>query len=183
MYRKIPLFSPKFGHKEIDAATDALKSHFWASGAGVGRVLEFEKRFKKFTGCDECIAVDNGTSALHLALNILDIKEKEVLVPSLTFVTTVHSILYNGGIPIFVDVEPKTLCMNPNDLENKITNRTRVVIPVHFGGLPCNMTSITRISKKNSIHIVEDAAHACGSKYEGKKIGSISELTCFSFIQ
>ncbi|SMH72309.1 DegT/DnrJ/EryC1/StrS family aminotransferase [Candidatus Nitrosotalea okcheonensis] len=181
MNRRIPLFSPKFDHKEIDAAKDALKSHFWASGAGVGRVSEFEQRFKKFTGCDECVAVNNGTDALHLALNILDIKKKEVLVPSLTFVTTVHSILYNEGIPVFVDVEPGTLCMDPNDLENKITSHTKAVIPVHFGGLPCNMARITKISKENSIHVAEDAAHACGSKYEGKMIGNISELTSFSF--
>ena len=181
MYKKIPLFSPKFDHKEIDAAKDALKSHFWASGAGVGRVLEFEKRFKRFIGCDECVAVNNGSAALHLALDILDIRGKEVLVPSLTFVTTVHAILYNGGIPVFVDVEPETLCIDPNDLEKKITKKTKAVIPVHFGGFPCNMNTIMKIVKKNSLHAIEDAAHACGSRYEGKKIGSISELSCFSF--
>lgn len=181
MYRKIPLFSPKFDHKEINAAKAALKSHFWASGAGVGKVLEFEKQFKQFTGCDECVAVNNGSAALHMALNILDIKGKEVLVPSLTFVTTVHSILYNGGIPVFVDVEPTTFCIDPDDLENKITKKTKAIIPVHFGGFTCNMNTIMKISKKNSLHVVEDAAHACGSTYEGKKIGSISELSCFSF--
>lgn len=181
MHRKIPLFSPKFDHKEINAAKDALKSHFWASGAGVGKVSEFEKQFKQFTGCDECVAVNNGSAALHMALNILDIKGKEVLVPSLTFVTTVHSILYNGGIPVFVDVEPTTFCIDPDDLENKITKRTKAIIPVHFGGFTCNMNTIMKISKMNSLHIVEDAAHACGSTYEGKKIGSISELSCFSF--
>lgn len=181
MYRKISLFSPKFDHKEIDAAADALKSHFWASGAGVGRVLEFEKRFKRFIGCDECVAVNNGSAALHLALNLLDIKGKEVLVPSLTFVTTVHAILYSGGIPVFIDVEPKTLCMDTKDLENKISKKTKAVIPVHFGGLPCDMTRIGRISKRNSLHVVEDAAHACGSRYKDKMIGAISELSCFSF--
>lgn len=181
MYRKIPLFSPKFDHKEINAAKDALKSHFWASGAGVGKVLEFEKRLKQFIGCHECVAVNNGSAALHMALDILDIKGKEVLVPSLTFVTTVHAIVYNGGIPVFVDVEPETLCIDPNDIENKITKKTKAVIPVHFGGFPCNMDAVMNISKKNSLHVVEDAAHACGSTYEGKKIGSISELSCFSF--
>ena len=107
--------------------------------------------------------------------------KKEVLVPSLTFVSTIHAIKYNGGIPIFVDVIPDTLCIDPVDLENKITNKSKVILPVHFGGYPCNMESLRKISKRNSLIIVEDAAHACGSKYNGKKIGSLSDFTCFSF--
>lgn len=158
-----------------------MKSHLWASGAGIGKVLEFENKFKEYIGCDECVAVNSGTAALHLALDILDIKGKEVLVPSLTFVTTVHSILYNQGRPVFVDIEPKTLCMDPIDFKNKITKNTKGVIPVHFGGFPSNMNTILKIAKENTIHVVDDAAHACGSRYEGKKIGSINELSCFSF--
>jgi dTDP-4-amino-4,6-dideoxygalactose transaminase len=166
---------------EIKSVIKTLKSGFWASGAGTGNVLEFEKKFKMYTNAQECVAVDSGTAALHLALNVLDVYKKEVLVPSLTFVSTVHAIMYNGGIPVFVDVTPDTLCIDPVDLENKITNKSKVILPVHFGGYPCNMKSLRKISNRNSLVIVEDAAHACGTKYNGKKIGSLSDFTCFSF--
>ena len=158
-----------------------MNSLHWASGTGKGKVLEFEKNFMKYTSSQECVALNSGTAALHLALNLLDIKDKEVLVPSLTFVTTVHSILYNGGIPIFVDVEPKTFCMDIADLEKKITRKTKAIIPVHYGGLSCQMDKIKKIAKNNSCKVVSDAAHACGAKFNGKKIGSECELVCFSF--
>jgi len=154
---------------------------YWASGAGTGKVKEFEKKFKEYTNAQECVSVDSGTAALHLALNILDIKNKEVLVPSLTFVTTVHSILYNGGIPIFVDVDPTTLCMDINDTKRKMSKKTKVIIPMHFGGYPCKIDEIEKIAQENSCYVVEDAAHACGAKFKGKRIGAQSELVCFSF--
>jgi dTDP-4-amino-4,6-dideoxygalactose transaminase len=179
--KKIKLFSPKFDNKEISAATIALKSSRWASGDGDGKVLEFEEKFLRYIKAKECVAVNSGTASLHLALNILNITNKEVLVPSMTFVTTVHSILYNGGIPVFVDIDPFTLCIDPKDIEKKITNKTKVIMPVHYGGFPCEMDRISKIAKENSLHIVEDAAHACGAKYRGKKIGSGNELACFSF--
>lgn len=181
MKKTIKLFSPKFDRKEISAAVNALKSSNWASGAGKGKVLEFERRFNKYIDSKECVAVNTGTAALHLALNLLDIEEKEVLVPSLTFVTTVHSILYNGGIPVFVDIDPSTLCIDPTDVQRKITKKTKAIVPVHYGGFPSKMIEINKIAKDNSLHIVEDASHACGAKYQGKRIGSESELVCFSF--
>ena len=177
----INLFSPTFDSSEIKSAVKTIKSGFWASGSGIRNVSKFENKFKKHTNAQECVAVDSGTAALHLALNILDINKKEVLVPSLTFASTVHAIKYNGGIPIFVDVIQDTLCIDPLDLEKKITDKSKVILPVHFGGYPCDMKSLIKISKKNSLTIVEDAAHACGTKYNGKKIGSLSDFTCFSF--
>jgi len=177
----IKLFSPTFDGLEIKNTIRTIKSGFWASGAGIGNVSKFEDRFKKYTNAQECVAVDSGTAALHLALNILDVNKKEVLVPSLTFASTIHAIKYNDGIPIFVDVTPDTLCIDPVDLENKITKKSKVILPVHFGGYPCEMTYLKKIAKKNSLFIVEDAAHACGAKYNGKKIGSLGDLTCFSF--
>lgn len=181
MHKKIKLFSPKFDRRELNATVNTIKTGQWASGAGIGKVQEFENKFKEYIGCGECVAVNSGTAALHLALNLLDIKRKEILVPSLTFVTTVHSVLYNGGIPVFVDIEPNTLCMDPIDLESKITKKAIAIIPVHFGGYPCQMERIHRVAKRKSIHVIEDASHACGSTYNGKKIGAISELSCFSF--
>ena len=177
----IKLFFPTIDNSEITATVKTLKSGFWASGAGVGNVKKFENRFKKYTNATECIAVDSGTAALDLALKVLDINKKEVLVPSLTFVSSINAIKYNGGIPIFVDVKSDTLCMNPKDLENKITKKSKVILPVHFGGYSCDMDEIKKISKKNKLLVVEDAAHATGSKYRNKKIGSIGDLTCFSF--
>ena len=182
MSRKIiKLFSPSIDDKEITASNKVLKSKFWTSGAGTGKVLEFEKKFAKFIDSRGCVAVDSGTSALHLALNVLDVKNKEVAVPSLTFVSTVHSIIHNGGIPIFIDVDSSTLCMDTDDLERKISHKTKVIIPVHIGGLPCDMYKIKKIGKQNGSHVLDDAAHACGANYGEKKIGSIAELTCFSF--
>ncbi len=177
----IKLFSPAFDRLEIKSVTKTLESGFWASGAGIGNVLKFEEEFKKYTNSQECVAVDSGTAALHLALNVLEVKNKEILVPSLTFASTVHAIKYNGGIPIFVDIISDTLCIDPIDLENKITKKSRIILPVHFGGYPCNMKLLKKIAKNNSLLIVEDAAHACGTKYKGKKIGSLGDLTCFSF--
>ena len=177
----IKLFFPTIDNAEITSAIKTLKSGFWASGAGVGNVKKFENKFKKYTNASECVAVDSGTAALDLALKVLNINKKEVLVPSLTFVSSINAIKYNGGIPIFVDVEPDTLCMDPEDLENKITKKSKVILPVHFGGYSCDMNAIKKISKKNKLLIVEDAAHATGSKYKNKKIGSIGDLTCFSF--
>ena len=177
----IKLFSPSINNKEIDVVTKVLKSKFWSSGSGIGNVLEFEKKFCDFTNANECVAVNSGTAALHLALAVSNIDQKEVLVTPLTFVSTIHSIKHNGGIPVFVDIDPKTLCIDPTSLEEKISKNTKAILPVHFGGYPCNLKKIKKIAKNNSLTVVEDAAHACGSSYDNQKIGSLSEFTCFSF--
>ncbi len=181
MKKIIKLFSPKFDNDEISAAVNTLKSSHWASGNGKGNVEKFENNFLKYINAKDCVAVNSGSAALHLALNLLDVKNKEILVPSFTFVTTVHSILYNGGIPVFVDINPKTLCVEPNDLEKKITKKTGGIIMMHYGGFPSELNRIKKIAKNNSLQIVEDAAHACGTKNNEKKIGSENEFACFSF--
>jgi len=177
----IKLFSPIVSDLEIKSVTKTLKSGFWASGAGTGNVKKFENEFNKYTKSSECIAVDSGTAALHLALKVLDIRKKEVLVPSLTFASTINAIKYNEGIPVFVDIKSDTLCIDPKDIERKITKKSKIILPVHFGGYPCDMNSIKKIGKKNHLFVVEDAAHACGATYKKKKIGSLSDFTCFSF--
>lgn len=106
MKKKIKLFDPLIGKKEEKILVNSLKSHFWASGAGTGHVGSFESEFNNYIGSNNCVAVNNGTSALHLALSLMDIKNKEVILPSLSFVSTAHAILYNGGKPVFVDIEP-----------------------------------------------------------------------------
>jgi len=179
--KRIKLFDPVIGKNEENAIKKILHSHNWASGAGDGSVYEFERKFSDFLGNKNCISVNSGTAALHLGLSLFDIKNKEVILPSLSFVSTAHAIIYNGGIPVFVDVDPKTLCIDPKEIEKAITKNTRVILPVHLGGIPCDLQKISKISKKFGLSIVEDAAHAAGAKYNGKKIGNHGNCVCFSF--
>jgi perosamine synthetase len=177
----IKLFDPSISDDEINATTSVLKSKFWASGSGINNVQNFEKSFGKYVGAKETVAVNSGSAALHLGLSLFNLKNKEVLVPSLTFVSTVHAILQNGGIPVFIDIDPITLSMNIDEIKKKISKKTEAIIAVHFGGMPINLKKLKKISLEYKIPIIEDAAHACGSKYDNKKIGSHSDLICFSF--
>lgn len=177
----IKLFAPTFDETEKHALLDVLESGTWASGAGKERVREFEEKLSSYVGSEHCVALNSGTAALHLSLLQFDLKDKEVLVPSLTFVSTVHAILYAGGKPVFVDIDQHTLCLDAHDLKKKITKNSALVMPVHFGGMPCDLNEIEKIARENDLSIVEDAAHACGTKYNGKKIGSHNEMVCFSF--
>ncbi len=181
MMPKIKLFDPHIDDSEKRALNDVLDSHFWASGAGIGHVKKFEEKFSKYVDSRECVAVNSGTAALNLALSMYDIKNKEVILPSLSFVSTAHAVVLNGGIPIFADVNPQTLCIDPIQVKKLISKRTKVILPVHFAGFPANLREIMKICKDNNIHLVEDAAHASGSSYENKKIGSHGDLVCFSF--
>jgi perosamine synthetase len=181
MKKQIKLFDPVIGAKEKKAITNVLQSKFWASGAGTGKVLEFENNFNKYIGSDHCIAVSNGTAALHLALSLVDIKNKEVILPSLSFVSTAHAVIYNGGIPVFVDVDPDTLCIDPQMIKKSITKKTRVILPVHLGGMPCNLDEISTLCTESKIALIEDAAHAAGASYKKRKIGSHGMAVCFSF--
>ena len=178
--KKIKLFDPAIDEREVKKVVKTLTSGFWASGAGGSQVQEFEKNFKKFINSKSCVSVNSGTAALHLAATLCDIKGKEVILPSLSFVSTAHAIMYNGGIPVFVDVNPHTLCIDPEEIKKKISKKTRCIIPVHFGGMPADIKKIQKLSNSN-IMIIEDAAHACGSEFNGKKIGSHGDFVCFSF--
>ena len=178
--KKIKLFDPAIDEREVKKTVKTLMSGFWASGAGGGQVQEFEKKFKIFINSKSCVSVNSGTAALHLAAALCDIKGKEVILPSLSFVSTAHAIMYNGGIPVFVDVNPHTLCIDPEEIKKKISKKTRCIMPVHFGGMPADIKKIQKLSNSN-IMIIEDAAHACGSEFNGKKIGSHGDFVCFSF--
>lgn len=181
MAKKIKLFDPSVGTEEQHVTQQVLKSHFWASGAGIGYVKKFEESFRKFIGSDDCVAVNSGTAALNLALSLIDLKGKEVIVPSLTFVATVNAILLNGGKPVFADVKYDTMCIDPHHIEKLITKKTKVVLPVHYAGMPCDLEKIQQICKKNDLMLIEDAAHAAGAKFMGKRIGSHGNIVCFSF--
>ena len=177
MTHKIQLFKPFVNQDEERMMAKVFKSNFWASGSGSGTVLKFENEFKKYLKSDECIAVNSGTSALNLALSLFNIKDKEVILPSLSFVSTANCVLQNGGIPIFADVDPKTLCLEPESVRKLINKKTKAVIPVHFGGMPCNMEYFSQLSKKYGIKVIEDAAHAAGSSFNRKRIGSHSSVS------
>ena len=181
MAGKIQLSKPLVTSAEENIIKKVIKSHFWASGSGVGYVKKFENSLNKFTGSNTCIGVNSGTAALNLALSLFDLKNKEVLIPSLTFVSTAHAVILNGAKPIFVDVNPETLCLDEKQIQNSITKNTKAIIPVHFAGFPCNLTAIRSICKKNNLYLIEDAAHAIGSTFNNKKIGAYGDAVCFSF--
>lgn len=175
----IQVFRPSFGQEEIDAVAEVLKSGWLGLGP---KTAEFEEKFAAYCGAKYAVALNSCTAALHLSLVAFGIKEgDEVLVSPMTFVSTVHAVIYVGATPVFVDVEPDTLCMSVEDIKRKVTPRTRAVIPVHYGGHPCEMDEIMQIARQNNLIVIEDAAHACGAEYKGRKVGSIGDTTCFSF--
>lgn len=175
----LPVFRPAMGQEEVDSVAEVIKSGWLGMGP---KTEEFENKFAKYVDVNYAIGLNSATAALHLAMLALGIgKGDEVLVPSLTFVSTAHAALYVGAKPVFVDVDETSLCMDLEDLEKKITKKSKAVIPVHFGGHPVDLDKIHEIAKKHNLKVVEDASHACGSQYKGKMIGGLSDLTCFSF--
>ena len=165
--------------EEIAAVTKVLRSGRLASGSSV---LEFESRFAAYLGCEHAVAVNSGTAALHLALLCLKIGPgDEVIVPPLTFFSTVAAILYVGAIPVFADIEPSSLCLDPKDVKRCITSQTRAILPVHIYGNAAEMDSLKELAKVNGLALVEDAAQAHGTEYKGKKVGTFSDAGVFSF--
>ncbi len=175
----IPFYRPSLGKEEIDEVTSVIKSGWIGLGP---KTEEFEKELEKFLGKKHIITTNSATSALHLALIASNIKEgDEVISPSLTFVATNHVILYQKAIPVFCDVDPNTLCADPNDIIKKITPKTRAIIVMHYGGHAVDMDPIIKAVKNKNIMVIEDAAHAFGGKYKGKMLGTIGDFGCFSF--
>lgn len=145
-------------------------------------VKEFESKLESNLGFQNCVALNSGTSALHLALVLAGIKEgDEVILPAQTFIATGLVILQQKAIPVFADIDYKTGNISTLSIKSKITNKTKAIIPVHWGGYPCDMDEINALAKVNNLIVIEDAAHALGATYKNKAIGSISDYTCFSF--
>ena len=177
----IKLFDPIIDQNEKNNLYKVLQSHSWASGAGSNFVNNFEKKFVKFIGSKTGVSVNSGTAALHLAVSAIPKNTGEIIVPSLSFVSTAHCVTYSGHKVVFADIDPQTGCIDIDDIKNKISKKTRAIIPVHFGGLACNLKEILNLAKTYGILTIEDAAHAAGSKYEGKNIGTHGDMVCFSF--
>lgn len=177
----IPYGKHYIDEEDIQAVVNALQEDYIATGPGLD---EFEKTFAKYVGAKYAVSVSSGTAALHASCNALGIKEgDEVITTPITFVSTASSVLLCGGTPVFADIDKDTYNIDPDDIERKITKRTRAIIPVHFTGQPCEMKRIHEIAEKYGLKIIEDAAHAHGADYYGSKIGSCrySDLTAFSF--
>jgi perosamine synthetase len=175
----IQVFKPALGEEEYQAVKEVMQSGWIGLGP---KTREFEERFADYVGSRYAIGLNSGTAALHLALMGYGIKAgDEVLVPSLTFISTVHAICYLGATPVFADVYEDTLCVDIEDVQRKITPRTRAIIPVHYGGHPCDLDELHGLADPRGIVVIEDAAHAAGASYKGRKIGSLSQATCFSF--
>jgi perosamine synthetase len=176
----IPIASPVIGEREITYVTDAIRSG-WVSSMGpyIGR---FEQEFARYLDVSHAITVSNGTVGLYLALHSLGIGPgDEVLVPDLTFVATVHSVLQVGATPVLVDVEPDTWCIDPLAAEQAITSRTRAIIPVHLYGHPADMKAILSLAQKHGLFVVEDAAEAHGAEVDHQRVGSFGDVGVFSF--
>lgn len=179
MNRKtIPVFKPSFGREELDA----LKEPFKTGWIGLGpKTKEFEEKFAQYIGTAYASAMNSCTAALHLGLEALGIKGKEVITTPMTFVSTNHAILYNGGIPVFCDIEEDTLNIDAGKIEELVTKNTAAITVLHYGGHACNMDKVLTIAKKYNLKVIEDCAHACGGKYKGRKLGSLGNIGCFSF--
>ena len=175
----IPFHRPYMTEDEVSAASEAIRNGWLTMGM---KTIEFEKKFAEYIGTPHALTVNSCTAALHLAVHLIGIKEgDEVIVPSITFAATAEILRYYGAIPVFADVERDTHLIDPADFEKRITSRTKAVIPVHYGGQPCDMDAIRAIADAHSLAVIEDAAHSLPSKYKGKLVGTISDLTAFSF--
>ncbi len=175
----IKVSKPFVDAEEAEAVREVLLSGNYVSGR---RVAEFEKRFAEYIGVEYAVAVNSGTAALQLALGGLGIGVgDEVLVPALTFFATVSSVIMQGAVPIFVDIDPDTYCIDPADMENKITQRTAAVIPVHYFGQSADMDAVMSLAGRHGFSVVEDCAQAHGTKYRGRITGSIGSAGAFSF--
>lgn len=180
MDKFIPVCEPYLNGNELVYVTDAVKTG-WISSAGK-YVTEFERQFSEYCGCKYGVAVCNGTVALHLALVALGIgKGDEVILPTYTMIASAFAVCYTGATPVFVDADKDSWNIDTDKIEEKITERTKAIMPVHIYGKMCNMDAITKIARKHNLYIVEDAAEAHGAMYKGRKAGSFSDIAAFSF--
>jgi dTDP-4-amino-4,6-dideoxygalactose transaminase len=170
---------PDVGTEEINSVIEVLKSGWLSTGP---KTKLFKEKFKEYVGCKHAIALNSCTSGLHLALLCSDIQQgDEVIVTPMTFAATVNVIEHVGATPIFVDIEEDSYNIDANKISEAITPKTKAIIPVHFGGLPCDMEMINKIANEHNLIVIEDAAHAIGAEYRSQKIGSGENQTCFSF--
>jgi dTDP-4-amino-4,6-dideoxygalactose transaminase len=175
----IPFHIPAIGEDEIRSVVETLESGWLTTGR---KAKSFEEDFARYVGCKHAVAVNSGTAALHIALDAIGIGEgDEVIVPAMTFAATAEVVLYFKAKPVLVDCQRDTLNLDPIQIEAAITSKTKAIIPVHFGGQPCEMDQILDTAKKHNLRVIEDAAHALPASHHGRTVGMIGDITCFSF--
>ena len=175
----IPYGRQSIDENDIKAVEEVLRSDYLTTGP---KIEEFERKVAAYTGAKYAVAIANGTAALHAACYAAEIGEgDEVITTPITFAASSNCVLYCGGKPVFADIDEKTYNISPEDIERKITSATKAIIAVHFTGQPCEMEKIHNIARKHNLIVIEDAAHALGAQYKGKMVGSISDMTTFSF--
>ena len=176
---KVPFVVPNIEPSDKHAIEIALKSTLLTDGP---ILKKFESDFSKFTGSKYAIGVSNATSALHLSLKSVGIeKDDEVIIPNITFVATANAVLYTGATPVLVDVNDNDINISIKSIEESITEKTKAIIPVHFAGKSCDMSAIQKLAKKNNLEIIEDCAHAIGTKFNKTHVGNFGKTGCFSF--
>jgi|TARA_Y100000310_G_scaffold343951_1_gene454116 perosamine synthetase len=176
----IPVCKPWLPGNEKKYVLDALETN-WISSAG-GYINKFEEGFSKYCGAKYGISCSSGFGALHLACSALGLKKgDEVIVPTFTMAACTNAIILTGAKPVLVDSDKETYCIDVNKIERKITDKTKAIMPVHIYGHPCDMDKIIEIAKRYNLYVIEDCAEAHGAEYEGKKVGSIGDIGCFSF--
>jgi perosamine synthetase len=177
--RKIPIAKPVFGNEEFVAVKEVLESGVVASGP---RTKAFEKEFAEYLGVGQAVAVTNGTVALDVALKALELGPgDEVITSAFSFVASGNCILFQKAKPVFADINPKTFNVDPSDVAEKVTDKTKAIIPVHMFGQPAEMAALQEIAEDKEIWLVEDSAQAHGAEYKNQKAGTIGDMGCFSF--
>lgn len=177
--KSIPYGKQYIDEEDIQAVIDVLQSDYLTTGPNIA---EFEKKFAYYVGAKYAVAISNGTAALHASCHVAGISDgDEVITTPMTFAASSNAIVYCGGKPVFADIDEKTYNINPKEIRKKITSKTKAIIPVHYTGQPCKMDEIHQIAKEYNLIVIEDLTHALGAEYKGKKIGSISHMTTFSF--
>ncbi len=163
------------------ALIEVMRSGRWFRGDGE-HVADFEKAYAQLLGARRCLATASGTTALMVALHVLDVEAgDEVIVSPYTFIATYNAVLLNNALPVLADTDPATLTMDPASIESRITDRTRAILPVHIFGMPCDMDPINAIARKHNLAVIEDACQAWLAEYKGRKCGTLGDLGCFSF--
>ena len=176
---RVPFFVPDISKSDKLAVMNALNSRMLTDGP---QLRKFEREFAKYTGSKYAVGVSNGTAALHLALKALGLKKgDEVLIPNITFVATANSVLLTGATPVLVDVNYDDMNISLDSIKQNITSKTKAILPVHIAGKICKMTQIKKIAKKNNLLLIEDCAHAIGTKLNNKHAGTFGSIGCFSF--
>ena len=177
--REVPFARPAIGKDEIDALADTVRSGWITLGPKTKR---FEQEFARYLGVPEALALSSGTAGLHLAFAALGLGPgDEVIVPTYTFASTAISAMHVGATPVLVDVDPRTLTLTAETAAPAITPRTKAIVPVHIGGTACDMAPLLALAEKHRLKVIEDAAHALPTRYDGKLVGTIGDVTVFSF--